>query len=161
MSEATKDIIKALPKWVFTVAFCVFVAFMVVSLFLGTFKIGGFEFGFSPKSKDSVDKDSVDKDSVYTVIGTVETSDKKPPYEITISPRFPPLFPSAEGTIVGLDVWKGPDGKFPILYFSHQSYAPVAIDLNDTDKVSIVKDGKDLKIQIKKTIIMLRYSSTQ
>jgi hypothetical protein len=140
MSDILKDILKVLPKWAAVVAFCVFVLFMVISPFFGNFKIAGYEFGFSSKSTLAS----------YPVIGTVEKFDQKPVIDITISPRFPPLYPSGSGDIAGLEVWKGPDGRFPVLAFSHPDYQVEAIDLNDTDKV----EEKDGKLRIKEKMIL-------
>lgn len=147
MPTLTEHIVKKLPRWVFTVAFLVLLLFMVLSLFLGPFKIGGYEFGFLQKNKD-LHPNVIP--SSYTVIGTVETTDKANPNEVLISPQYPPLHPSAEGNIVALEVWKDPDGKFPKLNFSHTDYWDYPIDLNDTDKVQLISES--LKIIIKEPI---------
>ncbi len=155
MSEITKEIIKTLPRWVFTVAFLALVIFMAMSFFLGTpFMIAGKEFGFSRKNKE-VESNKEPILVSYRVQGTVETAGKGNPHEVLISPQYPPLYPSAQGSIVGLYVWKGPDGKFPKLNFSHPDYWEIPINLNDTDKVQIVPDSIDPRIIIKEPIKLI------
>ena len=60
-----------------------------------------------------------------------------PPRDIAIITRFPILSPSPTGEIIGLRVWKGPDGEFPILSFSHPEYQLQPKDLNKRDEVKI------------------------
>jgi hypothetical protein len=147
MSEIT-EIIKGLPRWVFIVAVCVFVIFMILSLFLGTFKIGGSEFGFNLRTKDSIPEDSV-----YMVRGTVETIDRKPPYETVISLSPSPEV-TAEGEIVGARIRRDSEGKLPTMNFSLYGYHSKGLDLNDKEKVEIKQDGKDLWLVLKKTIVL-------
>lgn len=74
---------------------------------------------------------------VYKVVGTVKKTDLKSPRDIAIITRFPILSPSPTGEIIGLRVWKGPDGEFPILSFSHPEYQLQPKDLNKRDEVKI------------------------
>ena len=145
MPNAVNEVLKALPRWLITAAFLVVVIFMIASLFLGSFKIGGYEFGFSSRGKES---ESVKAPSTYRVRGTVETPGKGNPNEVLVSPQYPPLHPSAEGYLVGLDVWKGPDGRFPKVNFSHPDYWDDPIDLNDPEKVVVVSESADPMIRL-------------
>jgi hypothetical protein len=137
------DIIRALPKWLVIIAFFVLVIFMVISISFGKFLIAGYEFGFGPKS-------NTNPPISYWIQGQVKKEDQKPPSDIMISPQFPPFYPTGDGTIVGLRVWKDPDGKFPVLAFSHDGYAVEAVNLNNKAEV----EEEDGELKITKTIVL-------
>ncbi len=88
----------------------------------------------------------------YTVRGTVRKDDAASPRDVLIITRYPPLYPSAEGEIISLEVWRGPDGKFPVVSFSHPDYSVEPLDLNDTGKVEF----RNTEIRIKKGVQLLR-----
>lgn len=135
MSELTKDILKLIPKWLFIGAFCVFVISFVASFFLGKpFKIAGYEFGYSGSDGREIKQSS---DTIYSVKGVVGKDDNQFPVDVMIVTSYPPLVPSGDGFINGLDVWRDPKGKFPTLAFIHEGYTTEAIDLNDQDKVKM------------------------
>ena len=112
------------------------IALFLIGLFLIVIPL--FEF---PKSEE-----------IYTVRGTIKKADSASPKDIQIVTRYPPLYVSPSGEIVGLEVWKGPDGKLPNLFFDHPDYEAMPIDLNDPEKVEI----KGLDIKIKQTIELRR-----
>jgi hypothetical protein len=91
-------------------------------------------------------------EKVYTVRGTVKKTDSATSKDIQIVTRYPPLYASPDGEIVGLDVWRGPDGKLPNLFFDHPDYEGMPIDLNDPEKTKI----KDKEIKIIQTIELRR-----
>jgi hypothetical protein len=137
------DIIRALPKWLVIIAFFVLVIFMVISISFGKFSIAGYEFGFGPKG-------ITNPPISYSIKGQVKKEDQKPPSDVQISSQYPPLYPTGAGTIVGLRVWKDPDGKFPVLAFQHDGYAVEAVDLNDKAQV----EENDGELKIKETIVL-------
>ena len=91
-------------------------------------------------------------EKVYTVRGMVKKADLATSKDIQIVPRYPPLYPSPDGEIVALYVWRDPDGKLPNLFFNHPDYEAIPIDLNDPEKAEI----KDKDIKIKQTIELRR-----
>ena len=137
------DIVRELPRWVLIVAFFIFATFMVSSIVFGRFMIAGYEFGFGP---GNITHGSVS----YTVVGSVKKEDGKPPFDITISAQYPPLYPTGKGDIVGLEVSKGPDGKFPQIGLSHDGYAPEGVDLNN--KASV--EERDHELHIREVIVL-------
>lgn len=145
MAALDADFIKALPKWVFVVAFSIFVVFMVTSPFFGTFKLFGYEFGYSRKSADKPVSSVEPMTTEYTVGGHVQKSDGQEPSDVTIWIGFPPFAPTGSGEIIGVNVWKGPNGKFPNVAFTHGDYGSEAIDLNDEGRV--LRDGNTLTIR--------------
>jgi len=138
MSLNTKEILSLTPKWLFVGAFCVFVVCFIASFFFGTFMIAGYEFGYSGTDGKAIKQS---RDTIYTVKGTVGKDDNQLPIDVMIVQRYPPLYPSGDGVINGLDVWRDPNGKFPILAFCHEGYTTEAIDLNDQDKVKMEEDN--------------------
>lgn len=77
----------------------------------------------------------------YTVSGTIIKEDGEPARDVQIISRYPPLYPSPSGAIVNLQVWKSPDGRFPVVSFVHPDYSVTPVDLNDS-KVVEFNDGK-------------------
>ena len=89
----------------------------------------------------------------YNVRGSFIKEDDKSPRDILISVSYPPLYPSSEGNICGLKVFrKGPSEEFPVLAFSHPDYATEPIDLNDTNSVKINNE----ELSIRNTIKLLK-----
>ena len=84
----------------------------------------------------------------FTVEGEVKKSDSKTSRDIQIETRFPPLYPLDNGELNDVHVWRGPDGRFPNLFFTHNRYQTRKIDLNDPEKAEL----KGKKIKIKETI---------
>ena len=81
----------------------------------------------------------------FMVSGAIVKEDGGKPRDVQIFTRFPPLYPSPAGEIVNLQVWKGPDGRFPALSFSHPRYAVTPVDLNDQNVVEIEKERIHIK----------------
>ena len=99
---------------------------------------------------------SVGRDgTVYKVSGKLVKADGKPPYDITIMTQYPPDYPDGTGDIVGLRVWRDPQGRLPILAFCHPDYAVEAVDLNEPAVAAIQGD----KVKLKETIKLLRSGS--
>ncbi len=91
----------------------------------------------------------------YPVRGTVRKSDSRSPSDILIIPWYPPMRPSPQGEIVGLEVGRGPGGRFPVLGFSSDGYFDQPIDLNEPDKVDVRGGG----LTIKDTVVLQRSPS--
>jgi hypothetical protein len=77
----------------------------------------------------------------YRVVGTIQKEDGEIANDVNIYCRFPLHYPSREGELIGLKVWRDPDGNLPELAFAHRDYLPEPIDLNDSKKVRL-SDGK-------------------
>lgn len=93
-----------------------------------------------------------ERETSYIVKGTVKKADDAYAGDISIHSRFPPLSPSTRGEIADLKVWKGPDGKFPWLFFAHPDYGIESVDLNDKSQVDIRQET----ISIKQAVELLR-----
>ncbi|HEV3455201.1 MAG TPA: hypothetical protein VHG32_01515 [Thermoanaerobaculia bacterium] len=75
--------------------------------------------------------------STYRVNGRVQLSDPRDPRLLTqvqIFTQYPPLTLTGNGEIMGLQVWRDPDGNLPFLGFSlgssHPDFSTEGIDLN-------------------------------
>ena len=71
----------------------------------------------------------------FSIIGTVKKEDGEKPVDITIIRGHPVLTASPDGEIIGLDVWRNPQGKLPILMFSSSGYFGLPVDLNKYDEI--------------------------
>lgn len=76
----------------------------------------------------------------YIVKGTVKKEDGEDPGDITITTQHPPLHPTYDGEIVGLEVRRGQDGRLPTLSFDSNSYTLIPVNLNDAEKAVIGND---------------------
>src|SRR5437016_5340356 len=97
---------------------CVVIAFISAGsgILNAIFKVDDIQTLVSEKQSLSEQIDQYKKkEQTYTVRGAVKKEDQKPSNDILILTRFPLLYTSPKGEIVGLEVWQVPDGKFPIL----------------------------------------------
>src|SRR5215813_962712 len=92
---------------------------------------------------------------VYIVKGTVKKEDGKDPGDITITTQYPPLRPNYDGEIIGLEVRRGQDGRFPVLSFDRDNYILKGVNLNDEEKALIGNNGE---IIIRENPIQLKLS---
>jgi preprotein translocase subunit YajC len=80
----------------------------------------------------------------YRVVGTIIKENGKLANDVNIFCRYPLRYPSPEGQIIGLSVWRDPDGNLPELTFSHSEYIVTPIDLND--KARVLVSGGEVRI---------------
>jgi hypothetical protein len=95
--------------------------------------------------------------TIYKVSGKLAKADGKPPIDVTIATRYPPDFPDGSGDIVGVRVWRDPQGRLPNLAFCHPGYAVEAIDLNEPTLAEIRGD----QIKLRETVELLPSGTDQ
>ena len=70
------------------------------------------------------------KATVYTVVGDVQTSDNDQQTPIPVIVGWPVASAFGGQQLSGIRVWRGPDGKFPVIVFQSNKYAVTTVDLS-------------------------------